>query len=144
MKNKVIISWIIFAASVVLAVIFGIILKNMEPTYEEVQARVISSETKQLKNKKNGSTYNFYEVKVEYNGETYDLKNAHSAYEYTKGKKVKAYLANGKLYANIEGVKTSSPIGIIYYIFLLGSFIMLFVASITTSKMSQSKKAMQE
>jgi len=75
---------------------------------------------------------------------TYDLGNAHSAYEYPKGKVVKAYLSNGKLYANEEGVKTSTPIATIYFVFLFGSFGMLMFAATQTSKISQKMKEEKE
>ncbi len=140
MKNKVLISWIVFALCVVLAVVFWFLLRDYNPEYEEVQVKVLSTSTKQVKNRKTGSTYNFYEVKVEYNGEEYDLGNAHSVSQYPRGKTVKAYLAKGKLYANVEGVKTSSPIGIVYYVFLIGSFVMLIVAATVTSNRAKEKK----
>jgi len=76
---------------------------------------------------------------VEFEGKEYELRNVHSAASYYKGQKVKAYLSNDKLYANVEGVKTSTPIATIYFIFLFGSFGMLFVAAMYTGKLSQKK-----
>ena len=139
MKKKVIVLWSIFVICVVGAVTFRFLLNQSEPEYKEVQVKVISATTKQVKNRKNGSTYNFYDVKVEYEGKTYDLKNAHSTSQYTRGRQVKAYLAGGKIFADIDGVKTSTPVGKIYFVFLFGSIIMLFVASVYTSKLSKKE-----
>ena len=139
MKKKILAVWGVFALCVAITVGLWFAMNKVELKYEEVQATVISSETKRLKNKKNGNTYDFYEVKVEYKGKEYELGNVHSAASYYKGKKVKAFLSNEKLYANIEGVKTSTPIATIYFIFLFGSFGMLFLAAMYTSKLSQKK-----
>ena len=137
MKKQIIILWSIFVVCLITTVGLWFAMKNVNPEYEEVQATVISSETKQVVNKKTGSRTNFYEVKVRYEGEEYDLGNVHSAYEYPKGKVVKAYLSNGKLYANEEGVKTATPIAKVYFVFLFGTFGMLMFASIQSSKLSQ-------
>lgn len=139
MKKKTMILWAIFLICVVITVALWFAMNNSEIQYEEVKAMVISSSTKQLKNKKTGSTYNSYEVKVTYNGETYDLKNAHSSYEYPEGKMVKAYLSNGNLYANVEGIKSTTPVAIAYFAFLFGSIAMLVVALMNTGKKAKNK-----
>lgn len=139
MKKKAILLWSIFAICVVVTIALWFAMKNAKPEYEEVEVEVISAVAKQVKNKKTASTYNFYEVKVEYNGLTYDLENAHDTYSYPKGKKVKAYLSNDRLFANVEGVQTSTHIATIYFIFLFGSFIMLFVASMNTGKKAKTE-----
>jgi len=59
---------------------------------------------------------------------------------YSEGRTVTAYLAHGKLYANVEGVKTSTPIATVYFIFLFGSFAMLFVAPTYTAKLRKQAK----
>lgn len=135
MKKKVIILWLAFVICVVLAVVFWNLMNNSNPESEKVKATVVSSKTEQLVNKKTGSRTNFYKVEVEYNGKKYQLKNPHSSYMYREGSTVDVYLANGKLYANEEGVKTSTPVATVYYVFLFGSFIMLIVASTYTSKL---------
>lgn len=139
MKKKILAVWGIFVLCVAITVGLWFAMNKQEVSYQEVEVKVISSETKRVKNKKNGNTYDFYEVKVEYEGKEYELGNVHSAASYYKGKKVKAYLSNEKLYANIEGVKTSTPIATIYFIFLFGSFGMLFLAAMYTGKLSQKK-----
>lgn len=139
MKKKILAVWGVFVLCVCITVGLWFAMNKQEVSYQEVEAKVVSSETKRLKNKKNGNTYDFYEVKVEYDGKEYELGNVHSAASYYKGKKVKAFLSNDKLYANIEGVKTSTPIATIYFIFLFGSFGMLILAAMYTSKLSQKK-----
>lgn len=139
-KKRVIILWVAFVVCVIATVTLWFAMNNVKSEYEEVKATVLSSEVEQVVNKKTGSRTNFYKVKVEYNGEKYDLDNVHSAYEYPEGKVVKAYLSNGKLYANVEGVQTDTPIAKVYFVFLFGSFIMLFVAAWQMSKLHQNKK----
>lgn len=140
MKKKILAVWGAFVLCVAITIGLWFAMNKTELNYKEVEAKVVSSETKRLKNKKNGSSYDFYEVKVEYEGKEYELGNVHSAASYYKGKKVKAYLSNDKLYANIEGVKTSTSIATLYFIFLFGSFGMLILASMYTSKLSQDAK----
>lgn len=144
MKKQIIILWVVFVICLVTTVGLWFAMNNVNPEFEEVNVTVVSSETKQVVNRKTGSRTNFYEVKVRYEGEVYDLGNPHSAYEYPEGKMVKAYLSNGKLYANEEGVKTSTPIATVYFVFLFGTFGMLMFASIQTSKLSQKNKEEKE
>lgn len=139
MKKKVLLMWGAFVLCVAITVGLWFAMNKAELSYEEVNVKVLSAVTKRLKNKKNGNYYDFYEIKVEYNGETYDLENAHNTYQYSEGRTVKAYLANDKLYANVEGVKTSTPVATIYFVFLFASFGMLFVAATYTGKLSQKK-----
>ena len=144
MKNKVILLWGAFALCVVLAIVFWNLMNNVNPEYEKVKATVVSSKTEQVVNKKTGSRTNFYKVEVQYNGQNYDLKNPHDAYSYREGKVVDVLLSNGKLYANVEGIKTSTPVATVYYIFLFGSFGMLIVASMYTSKLGKEKKEQEQ
>lgn len=115
-------------------------VNRSNPDYEEVKVVVLSAKTTQVKNKKNGSTYNKYDVEVEYEGKTYDLENAHSANPAMKGRSITAYYANGKMYADVQGVKNGTPVGKLYFVCLIGSFVLLFGAAIQTSKLSQMKK----
>lgn len=140
MKKKVIIFWVIFVVCVIATVALWFAMNNSNPEFEEVTVTVESSKTEQIVNRKTGSRTNIYKVKVRYNGETHDLHNPHNSYQYPEGKSVKAYLSNGKLYANEEGVKTSTPIATIYFVFLFGSFGMLFVALTYTGKLRSRKE----
>ena len=83
-KKTVILMGVGFVVSLVLTIVFRILMDDQNLEYEEVQVR--------------------------YDGETYDLENVHSLSGYSEGRTVKAYLSNGKLYANVEGVNTSTPV----------------------------------
>ena len=144
MKKKSIIAWCIFVLYLITTVVLQFKVDAQEVEYEEVEVQVVSSVTKQLKNRTNGNTYNFYEVKVDYNSETVDLENAYNTYSYPQGKKVKAYLSNGRLFANVEGVSSSTPLATVYFVFLFASLIMLFVASWYSSKAAQEKREQRE
>lgn len=139
MKNKVVIMWIITAICLILTIVFGFLMNNAEIHYEEVTAIVTDTSSKNVVNKKTGSRTTFYEVKVKYDGKEYELQNVHGLSGYYKGKSVKALLSNGKLYANVEGIKSTTPIAIVYFIFLFGTFAMLIVSATYTSK-SKTKK----
>lgn len=139
MKKRIIILWIVFAVCLVTTVVLWFAMNNSNPEYEEVKATVLSSKTEEVVNKKTGSRTTFYKVKVKYEGKEYDLENPHNVYMYPQGKSVTAYLSNDRLFANVEGVKTSTPVATVYFIFLFGSFAMLFVASIYTSKLNKKE-----
>ena len=116
-------------------------MNHAEVNYKEVTVVVTDTSSRTVVNKKTGSRTTFYEVKVKYKGKEYELKNVHGLSGYFKGKSVKALLSNEKLYANVEGIKSTSPIAITYFIFLFGTFAMLMI---TTTYMSKSKSKKQE
>lgn len=134
MKKKAILMWILFVVCVIGTIVLRYFSDRQNVQYEEVSATVVSAQEKVVQNQKNSSTYTFYEVIVEYNGEECELKNVHSAYEYPRGKKVTAYLSNGKLYANIEGVESSTPLFYAYFVFLVACPVTLGVAINETVK----------
>ena len=68
------------------------------------------------------------------------MQNVHGLSGYYEGKSVKALLANDKLYANVEGIKSTSPIAIVYFAFLFGTFGMLMLSA---TYMSKAKKQVQ-
>lgn len=140
MKNKVLILWGLSILCICVTVFLWFKVNKSNPTYEEVKVTVLSSETKQVKNKKTHSTYTSYEIKVRYEGKEYDLENAHNSYSYLKGKEVTAYYANGKVFANIEGVKNDSIYGKAYFVFLIGSIILFFYSLMESAKVSQKKR----
>ena len=117
MKNKVAIMWIITVVCLILTVVFWFLMNKVEVDYEEVTAIVTDTSSKTVVNKKTGSRTTFYEVKVKYEGKEYELQNVHGLAGYSEGKNVKALLSNGKLYANVEGIKSTSPVAIIYFIY---------------------------
>lgn len=144
MKKKIIIVWSVFVICLIATIGLWFLMNDANPEYEEVKATVLSSKTEEIVNKKTGSKMTFYKIEVRYDGKTYDLENAHNTYSYPEGKTVTAYKYNDRLFANTEGVQTSTPVATVYFIFLFGSFIMLFVAAIYTSKLCQKKKETSE
>ena len=60
---------------------------------------------------------------------------------YVPERTVKVYLYNGKLYANIEGVKTSSPVATLYFVFLFATFGMVLGFPIYLSKQREKSRA---
>ncbi len=141
MKNKAIIMWIITVICLILTIVFWFLMNNAEVNYEEVTAIVTDTATKEVVNKKTGSRTKFYQVKVRYEGKEYELQNVHGLSGYSEGRSVKALLANDKLYANVEGIKSTSPVAIIYFVFLFGTFGMLILSATYMSKVKTKKEA---
>ena len=139
LKNKVAMMWIITVICLILTVVFWFLMNKVEVNYEEVTAIVTDTSSRDVINKKTGSRTTFYEVKVRYDGKEYKLQNVHGLAGYYKGKSVKALLSNEKLYANVEGIKSTSPVAIVYFIFLFGTFGMVIASSTYMSK-SKAKK----
>ena len=141
MKNKVVIMWVITAVCLILTIVFWFLMNKAEVKYEEVTAIVTDTSTKEIVNKNTKNRTTFYEVKVEYNGKEYDLQNVHGLAGYYKGKSVKTLLSNDKLYANVEGIKSTSPVAIIYFIFLFGTFGMLMASATYMSKVKAKQQS---
>lgn len=141
MKKKVTLMWIVTGICAVLAVVFWLVANKVEVAYEEVTVTVVDTETKEIVNKKTNSRTTLYEVKVRYDGEEYNLENVHGLAGYYEGNEVKALLANGKLYANVEGIKSTTPVSIIYFVFLFGTFGMLMLSATYSSRWQAQKKA---
>ena len=138
MKKKAGLLWCAFVVCLIATVCLWFAVNKQDIEYEEVEVFVLSSETKQLRNRSTGTYYDFYEIKVEYNGGTYELENAHNTYQYPVGSTVKAYLANGgRLFANVEGVSSSTPLATVYFVCLFGSFGLLLAAAIYSGKVKQ-------
>lgn len=140
MRNKVAIMWIITLLCLILTIVFWFLMNKVEVEYEEVTAIVTNTSTKEVVNRNTKSRTTFYEVKVEYNGKEYELQNVHGLSGYYKGKSVKALLSNDKLYANVEGIKSTSPVAIVYFIFLFGTFGMLIASATYMSKVKAKKQ----
>jgi len=136
----------ICALLMVLCIIATVLLRkpmeNAEVDYTEVQVQVVSSEakTQTARTKYSTSTQTVYEVIVRYQGKDYELKNAHNAYSYVKGRTVTAYLYNGNLYANIEGVQNATPQGTAYSVALFCSFGMFIITMVMLAKVPPKKK----
>ena len=122
--KKVYISGIITILCIVATVFLRILMDNTDVDYTEVQAEVVSVSTKETSVRVNYSRHNMteYEVIVNYMGENYKLQNVYGTYLYSEGKTTTAYLSNGKLYANVEGVQTSTYAAYAYFAALFISF----------------------
>ena len=90
MKKQIIILWVVFVVCLVTTVGLWFAMNNVNPEFEEVKVTVVSSETKQVVNRKTGSRTNFYEVKVRYEGEVYDLAKQHIANQQPEEKTLHA------------------------------------------------------
>lgn len=128
MKKKAMLMWILFVVCVIGTVGLRYLSDRQNVEYEEVTATVISAQERVIENRKTNSSYTSYDITVEYEGEEYALKNAHNVYEYRSGREITAYLSRGNLYANIEGVESSTPLFYAYFAFLVASVVMLGVA----------------
>lgn len=132
--NKIIIIRGLTVLCIIIAVILRFAMDSVEVAYEEVKVTVVSSESKVRVLKKTNSKTTTYDVKVRYEGETYDLQNVYNSYSYQPGGNVKAYLSEGELYANTQGVQTSTSTAKAYFAFLFISFGMILASSFTVGK----------
>lgn len=140
MKIKTSVLWLLTALCLVITVFMWFAMNRSDPEYEEVQATVVSTGSRSLVNKKTGNRTTFYEVMVKYEGKEQKLHNVHGLAGYPEGAMVKAYLYDGKLYANVEGVKTSTPVAYVYFAFLFGTFGMFGYTLYQMSKQQSRKK----
>lgn len=142
MKKKAGLLWCAFVVCLIATVVMWFVVDRQEIEYEEVEVRVLDAVTKQVRNRTTGTHTDFYEVTVEYNGEKHKLENAYNTYQYPQGATVTAYLANnGRLFANIEGVSSTTPLATVYFACLFGSFGLLFAAAIYSGKAKQERMA---
>ena len=92
-KKIVILLWVLFLIAVPTTVALWFAMDRSEQDYEEVKVTVLSAETDKVTVKSkygSKSTTDFYKIKVDYNGKTYDLENAHDTYSFREGKTVTA------------------------------------------------------
>lgn len=140
MKKKAGLLWCVFALCLIATIVMRFAVDAQKIEYEEVEVRVLSAATKRYRSHITGMSNYFYEVMVEYNGETYELENVYNTYQYPQGAKVRAYLANdGRLFANIAGVHSSTPPATVYFVCLFVSFGMLFVSAVYSAKAKQEQ-----
>ena len=139
--KKVWICGIITVLYIIATVLLRKPMDNAELDYQEVQVRVVSSESRErtVRTQYSTSRQTVYEVIVRYEGKEYELKNVHNSYSYLEGRDVTAYLYNGKLYANEEGVRSASTEGIAYSVELSASCGMFVATMVMLSKSGQKK-----
>ena len=68
MKKQIFILWGTFLICFITTVTLWFAVNKSNPKYEEVQVKVLSSETKQVINRSTGTRYTTYNVTVDYNG----------------------------------------------------------------------------
>lgn len=139
MKKKCIIIWCSFVVCVIATVILRFFVDAQEVEYEEVEVKVLSANTERGYDYQTHSSYEKHEVMVEYNGESFQLENVYDTYSYQEGRTTKAYLSKGRLFANVEGVASSTPLAIAYFVFLFGSFILFIIGFVSIGGVIQEK-----
>ncbi len=139
--KKVLICLGVMVLFIVAAVVLKRPAENAKLDYTKVKARVVSSESRQkrIKTRYSTSYQTVYDVVLSYGGKEYELKNAHNSYSYRPGSEVTVYLANGKLYADEEGVRNASPLGIARSVAIGGAFLMFIVSMVMLAKTGQKK-----
>ena len=140
--KKVLALGILTIIFIVATVYFRIEMDNADLEYTEVKALVVSSETikKTVKSGYSTSTITEYEIVVRYEGKDYDLINAHNSYSYKEGSTVTVLMSNNKMYANEEGIRTSSYVGTAYFVGLIGSFILFMVTLCVWAQVAQNRR----
>ena len=141
--KKVYISLGVMVVCIIAAVFLRKAMDNVELDYQEVKARVVSSESREKRIRVNGrtTTQTVYDVVVSYGGKEYDLKNAHNTYMYREGADATVYLSKGKMYADLDGVRNSTPAGIAYFVALIGAFATFILAMCWWAKEGNKKKS---
>lgn len=139
--KKVYVCGIITIICIVATVLLRGPMANAELDYTEVSARVVSSgsSTTTIRSGNTRSSMTTYDIYVSYMGQEYKLRNAHNSYSYREGSTITAYLSNGKLYANIEGIRSSTPVAYAYFTALIGSFVMFFITICLWANAAQRK-----
>lgn len=140
--KKVYVCGIVTVICIVATVLLRKPMDNVKLDYTEVTAQVVSSQTKKttVRTGAHRSTLTEYEVIVSYMGKEYKLDNAHDTYSYREGADITAYLSDGKLYANVEGVRSSTPEAYAYFVALIGSFVMFFATVCLWADAAQKKR----
>lgn len=140
--KKVYICLGVMVVLIVAAVFLRKAANNAELDYEKVKVRVVSSEDRSKSIRVNGSTSTIheYDIVVSYLGKEYDLKNAHNTYSYREGSEVEVYFANGKMYADEDGVRNGTVAGKAYLVAVGGAFAMFIASMLLLSKVGSKKK----
>lgn len=161
-KTQAIITFFLLAASVIWMVASRGKVESKSLDYEEVRVTVVSAETHR---KRIGSSRSYsYDVVVEYEGKQYDLINVKSGemarYEALANLNEEVqyanpyldntvFLSNGKLYSNIDGIKTDGK-EFTWYLaglggtVLFGILYLMCVADLIDRKKKQKKNGTEE
>ena len=124
-KKVFIISIIAFVVGLIPTIALNIAVGNAEVEYDTVQTRVVSSESSMGGTRRAKQTN--YDVVVSYEGKEYKLRNAHTV-SYIPGRTLEAYMSDGEIYADIQGIRTSTPLSTVYFIVMGITAVAFFVA----------------
>lgn len=115
--------------SVIITVLLYIMALNTTGKYEKVQVQVVDIEVvteKYLVKPNYLPDKQKYKITVAYKGKNYNLENVTTPSAYSKFQPmISAYYANGKMYANIEGIKSTTSQANIYFVGLGVTFILM-------------------
>lgn len=140
-KKFSIVSAILLAVFFLMTVVFYVLSHNQILSYKVVQVNVISVDIENPLNKIDKD-----KVVVEYNGKNYEVENlmTNETLKYhtylSSQKPADAYFANGRIFANIDGIRSTSMIGIIYFVFLFGTLILIFTTAVLIGCVVEAKK----
>ena len=140
-KTLSIVSCIMLAVFLLMTVVFFFISRNQHLSYTTVQVDVVSVHTKNPLSKTDRD-----KVVVDYNGRTYEVKNLRTnevlKYQshYLSQTSADAYFSNGKLYANVEGVRSNTVVGNVYFVFLFGTMGLIFTTAVLIGCVVEAKK----
>lgn len=136
-KSTILVLITIFCFIATVALWFAVNKSN--PEYTEVEAKVLSVDSRYVQGRR-GTSRLEKEVIVEYQGKEYTLKNVISTSRFGVGRDATVYLSNGKLYENIDGVKTSTPLAMVYFAFLFITFGMIIISATYISRSRKKRK----
>ena len=111
-------------------------LEGIEPV--KVTVTDVSRTTVDVK----GNGHDFYDIKVSYQGKEYALHDGDS-YWAKIGYTGTAYLYDGKIYAKESGPATETWIAKVYYVCLIGGFVLLIVTTSIYPKALRLKKTLK-
>lgn len=136
--KKVFVCGIITVICIVAAVLLRKPMDDVELDYKEVSVDVVSSRV--VRSGTSKSKVTSYEVIVNFMGKEYRLKNVNNAYSYREGTTITAYLYNDNLYADVDGVRNSTPIAHAHFAAFICSFVMFLVTLCLWSSVAQKKR----
>lgn len=163
-KIQAVITFFLLAASVIWMVAHYGAVQKKPLNYEEVKVTVVSAESERKRTPGTTGHYYNYNVVVEYEGVRYDLINVKSG-EMARYKALAnlngmaqqsnpffdntVYFSNGKMYSNIDGIKTDGKEFNWYLVglggtFLFGTLHLMCVVDLVNKKKKQKDKEMEE
>lgn len=136
-----IVSGVLLAVFFMVAVVFYILNQNQRLSYTSVKVDVVSVHSRTPLSKTDSD-----KVVVTYNGQTYEVNHLRTD-EVAKYQShmimntpADAYLANGKLYSNVDGVRSGTVIGTVYFVFLFGTMGLIFTTAVLIGCVVEAKK----